>query len=55
MLQARRYPSLTGVYLVHDNDMTPTLEAFHRGDIHIEVWGRERRGDFYFPRSRAGA
>ena len=34
--------------LVHDNDMTPTLEAFHRSDIHIEVWGRERRGDFYF-------
>ena len=34
--------------LVHDDDMTPTLEAFHRGDIHIEVWGRERRGDFYF-------
>ncbi len=28
--------------------MTPTLEAFHRCDIHIEVWGRERRGDFYF-------
>jgi chorismate-pyruvate lyase len=34
--------------LVHDRDMTPTLEAFHRSDIHIEVWGRERRGDFYF-------
>jgi hypothetical protein len=34
--------------LVHDNDMTPTLEAFYRSDIHIEVWGRERRGDLYF-------
>ncbi len=34
--------------LVHDRDMTPTLEAFHRSDIHIEVWGRERRGDLYF-------
>ena len=34
--------------LVHDRDMTPTLERFHRSDIHIEVWGRERRGDYYF-------
>lgn len=34
--------------LVHDADMTPTLEAHHRGTIHIEVWGRERRGDSYF-------
>lgn len=34
--------------LVHDNDMTPTLEAYHRNTIHIEVWGRERQGDSYF-------
>ena len=34
--------------LVHDDDMTPTLEAYHCGDIHIEVLGRERRGDAYF-------
>lgn len=34
--------------LVHDDDMTPTLEAYHAGDIHIEVLGRERRGDAYF-------
>ncbi|RME91339.1 MAG: hypothetical protein D6766_12040 [Verrucomicrobia bacterium] len=34
--------------LVHDNDMTPTLEAFHGGDIHIEVWGREVQGSDYF-------
>ncbi|MBK9138764.1 MAG: hypothetical protein IPM17_08390 [Verrucomicrobia bacterium] len=34
--------------LVHDNDMTPTLEAHHGSDIHIEVWGREQRGDLYF-------
>lgn len=33
--------------LVHDEDMTPTLEAYHRSDIHIEVWGREQRGEFY--------
>lgn len=34
--------------LVHHNDMTPTLEAFHRSDIHLEIVSRERRGDFYF-------
>lgn len=34
--------------LVHDDDMTPTLEAYHAGDIHIEVLGRERQGDAYF-------
>lgn len=34
--------------LVHANDMTPTLEQFHGCDIHIEVWGRERRGEDYF-------
>lgn len=34
--------------LVHQRDMTPTLEAFHRSDIHIEVLRRERRDGFYF-------
>ena len=34
--------------LVHHNDMTPTLEAFHQSDIHLEIVSRERRGDFYF-------
>jgi len=34
--------------LVHSNDMTPTLEAFHKADIHLEILSRERRGDFYF-------
>lgn len=34
--------------LVHDRDMTPTLEAFYRCDIHIEVWGRAQQGDLYF-------
>jgi len=34
--------------LVHHNDMTPTLEAFHKSDIHLEILSRERRGDFYF-------
>jgi chorismate-pyruvate lyase len=34
--------------LVHNNDMTPTLEEFHKTDIHLEIVSRERRGDFYF-------
>ena len=34
--------------LVHHNDMTPTLEAFHKSEIHLEIINRERRGDFYF-------
>ena len=34
--------------LVHSNDMTPTLESFHKSDIHLEILSRERRGDFYF-------
>ncbi len=34
--------------LVHSNDMTPTLEGFHKSEIHLEILSRERRGDFYF-------
>lgn len=34
--------------LVHDNDMTPTLENFHGSHIHLQIINRERRADFYF-------
>jgi hypothetical protein len=34
--------------LVHDGDMTPTLETFHQSSIHLNVLGREQRDDFYF-------
>src|SRR4051812_3918467 len=34
--------------LVHQNDMTPTLEKFHRAEIHLKILNREQRGDFYF-------
>jgi len=34
--------------LVHQTDMTPTLEKFHHGRIHLKVLRREQRGDFYF-------
>jgi chorismate-pyruvate lyase len=28
--------------------MTPTLEHFHRSNIHLEVLGRRKKGDEYF-------
>ncbi len=34
--------------LVHENDMTPTLESFHGANIHLRILNREQRGDFYF-------
>lgn len=34
--------------LVHQNDMTPTLEKFHGGKIHVHVLRREQRNGFYF-------
>jgi hypothetical protein len=34
--------------LVHDSDMTPTLEKFHGERIFLNVISRQTRGDFYF-------
>ena len=34
--------------LVHKNDMTPTLEAFHNSRIHLELVKKDHRGGFYF-------
>src|SRR5690349_10742133 len=34
--------------LVHENDMTPTLEKYHEEKIHLNLLGRDERGDFYF-------
>jgi chorismate-pyruvate lyase len=34
--------------LVHDHDMTSTLENFHHADIQLRLIGRERKGDDYF-------
>lgn len=34
--------------LVHQDDMTPTLEKFYKRDIHLQVLGRRRKGDEYF-------
>jgi chorismate-pyruvate lyase len=34
--------------LVHQNDMTPTLEKFHERNIHLQVLGRRRKSEEYF-------
>lgn len=34
--------------LVHQSDMTPTLERFHGCGVHLRVVGRKRRGSEYF-------
>jgi len=34
--------------LVHEKDMTPTLEKFHGAEIHLRILGRDQRADFYF-------
>ena len=34
--------------LVHQKDMTPTLETFHGQSVHLRVLGRKRRGNEYF-------
>ena len=34
--------------LVHERDMTSTLEEFHNAGIHLHLVSREQRGDIYF-------
>ncbi len=34
--------------LVHNNDMTPTLEKFHGSKIHLEILKRDPRASFYY-------
>ncbi|MEK7686704.1 MAG: hypothetical protein AAB466_14910 [Verrucomicrobiota bacterium] len=34
--------------LVHEEDMTPTLEAFYGQSVHLHVLRRQQRGDYYF-------
>lgn len=48
VLPGEAVPEPYRTLLVHERDMTPTLEAWFYSDIHIEVWGREQRGDLYF-------
>lgn len=34
--------------LVHQNDMTPTLESFYGSTVHLDVLGRRKKDDAYF-------
>ncbi len=34
--------------LVHNRDMTPTLKAYYKDTLEVEVLRRDQRGDFYF-------
>jgi len=34
--------------LVHERDMTSTLESFHKAAIHLRLVSRQQRGDEYF-------
>jgi chorismate-pyruvate lyase len=34
--------------LVHEGDMTPALEAFHKTTLHVEVLRSEERNSFYY-------
>jgi chorismate-pyruvate lyase len=43
-----RVPEPYRSLLVHDQDMTPTLEKFFQRTLHLELLSREQRGDFYF-------
>jgi chorismate-pyruvate lyase len=47
-IAADQIPETYRSLLVHQNDMTPTLEAAHTASIHLQIISREVRGDFYF-------
>lgn len=48
MIPGDAVPEPYRALLVHHNDMTPTLEVFHKSQIHLEILSRDRRGGFYF-------
>ena len=48
LLDGPALPEPYQTLLVHKNDMTPTLEKFHRGRVHLEVLRRQQRDDFYY-------
>jgi chorismate-pyruvate lyase len=47
-VSASEIPEPYRALLVHESDMTPTLEKFHGKDIHLKILQREQRGDYYF-------
>ncbi|MEW6157493.1 MAG: hypothetical protein AB1813_08680 [Verrucomicrobiota bacterium] len=48
MIRGDEVPEPYRTLLVHNNDMTPTLEQFFRAAIHLEVLRRQQRDDFYY-------
>ena len=48
MIPGDAVPEPFKTLLVHNNDMTPTLEDFHASRIHLEILHSEHRGGFYF-------
>jgi chorismate-pyruvate lyase len=47
-IDAQAMPEPYATLLAHRNDMTPTLEKFHRHNIHLRVLRRWRKGANYF-------
>ncbi|HEY6169438.1 MAG TPA: hypothetical protein VI454_15460 [Verrucomicrobiae bacterium] len=47
-VEGKDVPEPYRTLLVHGDDMTPTLEKFHGGKIHLHVLRRQQRDDFYF-------
>jgi chorismate-pyruvate lyase len=47
-VEAEEVPQPYKQLLVHNDDMTPTLERFHGCDLHLRILGRRRRGNEYF-------
>lgn len=47
-VEPMQIPEPSRSLLVHDSDMTPTLERFHSAPVELQVLGREVRGEFYF-------
>lgn len=47
-VDGKNVPEPYQTLLVHQNDMTPTLEKFYNSKIHLEVLRRQERGDYYF-------
>ena len=47
-ITAENLPEPYRTLLAHNNDMTPTLERFHGGEIYIHALSSERRDDSYF-------
>lgn len=47
VIQESALPEPYHSLLAHTNDMTPTLETFHKGQIYIEALSSEQRPDHY--------